>query len=273
MDVLAKAFQGVESSLFLKFLLFIFPGVAPAVVFLNADSLLMNLLFSLIIPLVAYLITDGIINLFTTSYRSYYCWLPLSLGFFILGYLSLAYYTSYYYAKIDHNLNYAEITYHFNSMVIGMVVFSIMYLIFYFMFDRGTLTIEGLVKLFGKSEKLERTDVRKLKKIKYSPYDPVKYFKDNEYFLGMSHFEKPMYISNDDYRSRHIQILGQTGAGKGVATMQLLYQGVFKGDGIYVIDPKGDKYAPHVLKKACDRYNVPFQYFDLSKLVVYLLIV
>lgn len=265
MDILGKAFQGVESSIFLKILGFIFPAIAPAIILLGSSGWVDSAILVITAMLIAYLLMDGVVNLFTTSYRSHYFWLPLAFGALILGYFSFAYYASYYYTKITHDLDYGLITYHFHIMIVGIIVFSALYMILYFILDRGTLTSQTLVRLFGKSEKLERTDVRKLKSFKHRPYDPIKYFKDKQYFLGMNRREKPIYILNDDYRSRHIQVIGKTGSGKGVATMQLLYQGVAKGDGIYVIDPKGDKYAPHVLKQACDRYGVPFQYFDLSK--------
>ncbi len=56
-----------------------------------------------------------------------------------------------------------------------------------------------------------------------------------------------------------------TGAGKGVATGILLYQSILAGEGVFVMDPKDDEWAPHLYRKACEDAGKHFALIDLRK--------
>ncbi len=54
-------------------------------------------------------------------------------------------------------------------------------------------------------------------------------------------------------------------AGKGVAAGILLYQSILAGEGVFVMDPKDDEWAPHLYRKACEDAGKPFALIDLRK--------
>lgn len=97
---------------------------------------------------------------------------------------------------------------------------------------------------------------------KYTPrefFDPAKGL-----FIGLTDGSlKPRYIPWNDYRSTHMQVLGSTGFGKGVATAMFLAQSLEAGEAVVVFDPKNDKFAPNVLYKAARDCGAPFYLIDL----------
>jgi hypothetical protein len=109
-----------------------------------------------------------------------------------------------------------------------------------------------------------RTDIRELmesqKKLKN--YDPVKYFKEDGWFIGLDHQEKPVYL---DYKKLpHMQINGASGSGKTVQLANITAQAITKGEATFVFDPKGDEWLPHVAKKSADRVGVNYRFVDLK---------
>ncbi|MFW8188773.1 MFS transporter, partial [Klebsiella pneumoniae] len=73
------------------------------------------------------------------------------------------------------------------------------------------------------------------------------------------------YLPLKDWQKQHADIIGTTGAGKGVATGILLYQSILAGEGVFVMDPKDDEWAPHLYRKACEDAGKPFALIDLRK--------
>nr|VXZ82824.1 conjugative coupling factor TraD, SXT/TOL subfamily [Klebsiella pneumoniae] len=74
-----------------------------------------------------------------------------------------------------------------------------------------------------------------------------------------------MYLPLKDWQKQHADIIGTTGAGKGVAAGILLYQSILAGEGVFVMDPKDDEWAPHLYRKACEDAGKPFALIDLRK--------
>lgn len=117
------------------------------------------------------------------------------------------------------------------------------------------------------AERNRRTDVRDISR--HLPdastvFDPVKYMDPAKgVFLGLNEDNVPQYIPIDMWRRSHVQLIGTTGAGKGVASAILLAQALRDGEAVVVIDPKDDEWAPHVLRAECERQNVPFLLVDL----------
>ena len=120
-----------------------------------------------------------------------------------------------------------------------------------------------------KKTKLERdvrTDVRKIKDLLpvTIKYDPLQYIDLSKgVFIGLNDAEKPQYIPLEDWQKQHADIIGTTGAGKGVATAILLYQSIIADEGVFVLDPKDDEWAPHLYREACRAAGKPFALIDL----------
>jgi len=116
-------------------------------------------------------------------------------------------------------------------------------------------------------ERNQRTDVREI--AKHLPnvdaaFNPVPYMAPEKgVFIGLDENARPLYIPTADWRRSHVQVIGTTGAGKGVATASLLSQALRDGEAVVVIDPKNDEWAPHVLRSECERQGVPFALVDL----------
>ncbi len=69
-------------------------------------------------------------------------------------------------------------------------------------------------------------------------------------FIGLSREGEPQYIPLKEWQTQHADIIGTTGAGKGVVTGILLYQSILADEGVFVLDPKNDEWAPHLYKKS-----------------------
>jgi hypothetical protein len=113
-----------------------------------------------------------------------------------------------------------------------------------------------------------RTDVRTVKSLlpETLHYDPLDYIDLNKgIFTGMDRENEPMYLPLKDWQKQHADIIGTTGAGKGVAAGILLYQSILAGEGVFVMDPKDDEWAPHLYRKACEDAGKPFALIDLRK--------
>jgi hypothetical protein len=134
-----------------------------------------------------------------------------------------------------------------------------------------TPELDKIKKRLVKKTTLERelrTDVRTVKSLlpETLHYDPLNYIDLSKgIFIGMDRDKQPMYLPLKDWQKQHADIIGTTGAGKGVATGILLYQSILAGEGIFVMDPKDDEWAPHLYRKACEDAGKPFALIDLRK--------
>jgi hypothetical protein len=95
-------------------------------------------------------------------------------------------------------------------------------------------------------------------------YDPHRYFKFKKgIFVGLDDRRKPVYIPWSDYNTTHMQVIGTTGAGKGVMSTMMLIQCALNGQRVIVFDPKNDKHAPNVIALAAQQAGLPFHLIDL----------
>lgn len=125
----------------------------------------------------------------------------------------------------------------------------------------------GMVKKTS-MERDRRTDVRRVKEILpvSTDYDPMDYIDLSKgIFIGLSREGEPQYIPLKEWQTQHADIIGTTGAGKGVVTGILLYQSILADEGTFILDPKNDEWAPHLYKKACADAGKPFVLIDLNK--------
>lgn len=113
-----------------------------------------------------------------------------------------------------------------------------------------------------------KTDIRYMdKELPAIPnYNPMKYINLKKgVFVGLDEQVKPIYLSNlEDWYKRHFLIVGATRSGKGVAMQSLGIQSLILGETLVFLDPKGDKYLPHIFKQQCAKLGLPYNYIDLT---------
>lgn len=153
-----------------------------------------------------------------------------------------------------------------------LIIFTVSGLILHISLRRAlTPELDKIKKRLIKKTSLERelrTDVRTVKSLlpETLHYNPLDYINLNKgIFIGIDRDEKPMYLPLKDWQKQHADIIGTTGAGKGVATGILLYQSILAGEGVFVMDPKDDEWATHLYRKACEDAGKPFALIDLRE--------
>lgn len=135
----------------------------------------------------------------------------------------------------------------------------------------GGTVIDLLFSLLTRRSALERnrrTDIRTISKHLPDPqkaYDPTRYFKlPRGVFIGLDEGRRPVYIPFERWRRSHVQVVGTTGSGKGVAAQIQLAQAAALGETVIVLDPKDDEYLPHVLFRQAQELGLPYAYIDLT---------
>ncbi len=96
-------------------------------------------------------------------------------------------------------------------------------------------------------ERGHRTDIRTVRDLLPKPantYNPTRYFKKGAVFLGLDEAGKPIYLPYAVFCRSHIQLVGTTGAGKGVAAGLMVAQALAAGEAVIVFDPKRDEWTP-----------------------------
>ena len=127
------------------------------------------------------------------------------------------------------------------------------------------------MKAGTKLERNKKTDVREIHKFLPKPiqFEPNKFINLKKgIFLGLDEDKKPFYLDffpeNPRRFVKHVQVVGTTGGGKGIALALMAAQFLERGEAIFFMDPKNDEWAPHVLYDAAKRLGKPFHYIDLN---------
>ena len=127
------------------------------------------------------------------------------------------------------------------------------------------------MKVGTKLERNRKTDVRDIHKFLPKPvqFEPTKFINLKKgVFLGLDEDKKPFYLDffpeNPRRHVKHVQVVGTTGSGKGIALAIMAAQFLERGEAIFFMDPKNDEWAPHVLYDAAKRLGKPFYYIDLN---------
>jgi len=97
-------------------------------------------------------------------------------------------------------------------------------------------------------------------------YDPEQHFDlKRGIFMGLKldGDHEPIFVPWKTFRKTHMQVVGTTGSGKGVATTMLLIQSALDGECVVVFDPKDDEFAPNVMARAAANAKIPFHLIDL----------
>ena len=109
-----------------------------------------------------------------------------------------------------------------------------------------------------------QSDIRKeATRFKAKHFVPHKYYKAGQTFIGLDEDRHPIYVPLDTWHETNMQIIGPTRFGKGVILGTLMDQAIRRGDSLMYIDPKDDKFAPHILYQACVDTGRPFYYLTL----------
>ena len=114
------------------------------------------------------------------------------------------------------------------------------------------------------------SDIRQ-EKIKFTAkqFNPQDYYRDNQIFMGLNEFEQPIYISRADWNEMNCQVIGPTRAGKGVEFGNLIAQEILQGHAVFYIDPKGDKFIPHIMADFAKKTGRAFYYYNLNDSTTY----
>lgn len=117
-------------------------------------------------------------------------------------------------------------------------------------------------------ERNKRTDVREIGQFlpRAVDFDPLQYMDEKKgVFLGLDEQKNPVDIGmGANNNAPHIQVIGTTGAGKGVSFGVMASQFLARGEAVFFCDPKNDEWAPHVLYATAQRLGVPFHFINLN---------
>lgn len=104
---------------------------------------------------------------------------------------------------------------------------------------------------------------RRFKKL--DRYDPLPFVDIKKgCFLGRDDKGVATYVPWPKLRETHVQVLGMTGSGKGVAMSLVAYQTVLAGESLVWFDPKFDRYSPRILAAAAKRAGRPLYLVNLN---------
>lgn len=108
------------------------------------------------------------------------------------------------------------------------------------------------------------TDIRnEASKFDSKDFLPSKYYKKGYMLVGMDEKEQPIYVPLSTWYETNMQVIGPTRYGKGVILGCIMDQSIRLGDCVFYIDPKKDKFAPHVMYQACVESGRKFYYVTL----------
>lgn len=122
-----------------------------------------------------------------------------------------------------------------------------------------------LIPRWEKSDEFE--DVEQILKMfkKFHGYDPLKFINIKKgCFVGKDRFGKPIYIDWHKINESHAQVLGESGAGKGVILGLIAYQCILQGQPLVWFDPKFDSHSPKLLMQAAETANTKFHFVNLN---------
>lgn len=100
------------------------------------------------------------------------------------------------------------------------------------------------------------SDIR-VEKDKYASktFDNREYYKDDFVFMGLNQDDRPIYLSDEEFKSKNLKILGATQTGKGVIQQVLIDQAIKKGWGVWFFDQKPDDFIYSVMVQSCKDWN------------------
>lgn len=127
---------------------------------------------------------------------------------------------------------------------------------------------QGLTKKTA-AERNKKTDVREIETHlpnPEKPFNPTRHFNEKSVFIGMNEQGIPVHMDKKTFpKMPHIQVVGTTGAGKGVALAVMGWQWIKSGEAVFFIDPKDDEWAPHVFAEAARQAGAKHHFINLRE--------
>lgn len=108
------------------------------------------------------------------------------------------------------------------------------------------------------------TDIREeAGRFQAKDFIPGKYYKKGKVLVGLDRKSKPIHVPLNTWYETNMQVVGPTRYGKGVVLGCLMDQSIKRGDTLFYIDPKEDRFAPHVMYQAAMKAGRKFYYVSL----------
>lgn len=139
-------------------------------------------------------------------------------------------------------------------------------LVLRFLFKRYALPfVSGILRKFRNQQINDLpSDIRAENgQFKEKDFKPHKKYKKDRIFIGLDLNENPIYVPIETWHETNMQVIGPTRYGKGVIIGNLLDQSIKNGDCLFYIDPKNDKFAPHIMYQAALKSGRKFYYLTL----------
>lgn len=86
-------------------------------------------------------------------------------------------------------------------------------------------------------------------------FNPRDYYKDEFIFMGLDTNDEPIYITDDEFKSKNIKVIGATQTGKGVWQQVAIDQCIWKGWGVWFFDQKPDDFIYSVMVQSCQDWK------------------
>lgn len=136
----------------------------------------------------------------------------------------------------------------------------------------GVHIVDAVAERFSVKTGLERskkTDIRHIAKIlppAIRPFKPQRYFNfEKGIFMGLNRRRKPIYCASDLFDESHLLLCGCTRSGKGIAAQTIGAQSIRRKEFFVVLDPKADKWLPHVFAAEAKTAGQPYVFLDLRQ--------
>ncbi|EPJ43135.1 MAG: hypothetical protein OFPII_43450 [Osedax symbiont Rs1] len=109
------------------------------------------------------------------------------------------------------------------------------------------------------------SDIRdEIKNIQALSYNPQDYFIDNQVFCGLDKKKEPLYIPLKEWEEINKTVVGATRFGKGITFQIWIAQAIRRGECVFYVDPKGDKFIPKIMKAEAHKIGRRFVSLDLT---------
>ena len=142
--------------------------------------------------------------------------------------------------------------------ILAVLTSFVMFPIFTFIYRR---TISPYMSSFLRRYRVNQTsdslsDIRiEHQKNQSKIFDNRKYYKDGFIFMGLKENDEPIYITDEEFKSKNLKIIGATQTGKGVIQQVLIDQSIMKGWGVWFLDQKPDDFIYSVMEKSCHDFG------------------
>jgi len=97
-----------------------------------------------------------------------------------------------------------------------------------------------------------------------SDYNPRTFYKPGTIFTGCDEQGAPVYLTESEWYDTHHMVVGATRFGKGKTFQIWADQAVRRGDTVFLIDPKGDKFLPGIIEESALAAGKRFISLDLA---------